>query len=361
MNKAQTFEEFKKALEIRGVASLNIVYADREDNIYYLSNGNLPKRNGNYNWREVLPGDTSATLWGGSLIPLDSLPQVLNPDCGWVFNTNNTPYSASDCADNLKETALNKIMGFQGEGLENNRSARFLELISQYDTLSYEDFKRIKYDRQYPTTMTLPTATNLEDLMHLDPAKYPDISDAIELLTKWDRKTYADNSTAPLFILTWMFTDEIRKSEDRVFRGSTVTTHDCVEGIRRAKAYLLKHYNQLEIPLGQMQKHQRGTVSLPLGGAPDVLAAMYSRKGEDGILVSRAGDSYIELVRFGLEGTEIESVNAYGSSAKPGTEHYTSQMEYFAGQKLKKMSLDKEVVLEEAVSIYSPLGLKGVE
>ena len=87
----------------------------------------------------------------------------------WLgFNTNNTPYSASDNRDNFVETALNKTMGYQGVGLENNRSSRFLELINQYDSLSYDDFKRIKYDRQYPSKMMIPSATNLEMLMNLD-------------------------------------------------------------------------------------------------------------------------------------------------------------------------------------------------
>jgi acyl-homoserine-lactone acylase len=355
MNKAQSFNEFYQALNMRGIASLNIVYADKQDNIYFLSNGRLPHRNPNYDWQSVLPGNTSATLWDpNTYIPLDSLPQVLNPECGWVFNTNNTPYSASDERGNFQETALNKTMGYQGTDLENNRSSRFLELINQYDSLSYEDFKRIKYDRQYPSKMTLPVATNLEDLMQLDPSQYPDISDAIQLLKQWDRKAYVDNTTTPLFILTWNHIDKIRKAEDRVFRGSTLTTKDCVEGIRRAKAELIEKFGKLEIPLGEMQRHIRGDVNIPLGGGPDVLAAMYSKEQEDGSYKGVAGDSYIELVRFGPDGVEIESINAYGTSAKAGAAHLTSQMEHFAGQKLKKMTLDKEAVLENAVRIYHP-------
>lgn len=355
MNKATNYEEFHKALEIRGIASLNIVYADKEDNIYFISNGRLPVRNENYNWQEVIPGDTSATLWGENLIPLDSLPQILNPECGWVFNTNNTPYSASDSLGNDPETALNKTMGFQGVGVENNRSKRFLELIEQYDSLSYDDFKRIKYDRQYPSNMTIPSATNLEILFQLDPSKHGEISDAIQLLNSWDRKSYLDNTVAPLFILTWMEIDKIRKEEKRAFKGSTLTQADCLAGIKAAKTELLAKYGKLEVPLGEIQRHIRGEVNIPLGGAPDVLAAMYSQKQEDGSYKGVAGDSYIELVRFGKDGVEIESVNSYGSSSKKDAEHFTSQMDYFAGQKLKKMTLDKEEVLKNAVRVYSPM------
>jgi len=358
MNKAKNFYEFKKALKIRGLASLNIVYADRNDNIYYVSNGRFPVRNPDYVWNKVLPGNTSKTLWNGEIVPFDSLPQVLNPKSGWVFNTNNTPFSASDSLSNFKETVLNKTMGYQPTGLENNRSTRFLELISQYDSISYDDFKRIKYDNKFPSEMTTRTATNLEIMMNLNPNEYPEIADAIKLLNTWDRKSGISNKTAPLYILSWMHLDERRKIENRIEIGGKITLDDCVYGITKAKEELLANYGSLQVELGTLQRHSRGNVNLPIGGAPDVLAAMYSEKQEDGTYKSHAGESYIELVRFGENGVEIETVNSYGASSKANAKNSTTQMEYYTNHKLKKMNLNKEAVLKDAVKIYSPMKIK---
>jgi acyl-homoserine-lactone acylase len=355
MNKATNFKEFKKALEIRGLTSLNIVYADKEDTIYFISNGRFPLRNQAYDWQKVLPGNTSKTLWGSEIIPLDSLPQVLNPTSGFVFNTNNSPFSASDSLNNPKETNLNKIMGYQSVGLENNRSSRFLELMAQYDSISYTDFKKIKYDSQYPSKLQTPQATNLEIILNLNEQQYPEIADAIVLLKKWNRKSTKDNTIAPLFILSYMHLDEKRKEEDRIVRYGTVTLQDCVYGITKAKEELLANFGTLQVKLGEFQKHTRANVSLPIGGAPDVLAAMYSKKQADGMYRAFAGESYIELARFGENGVEIETINSYGSNANTGDEHATSQMELFANKKLKKMTLDKEEVLKNAVKIYHPL------
>ncbi len=356
MNKAKNFNEFKNALELRGLASLNIVYADKEDNIYYLSNGRFPDRNPKYNWQKVVPGNTSETLWDeNSIISLDSLPQVLNPKSGYVFNTNNSPFSSSGINDNPKETELNKIMGFQEKGLENNRSNRFLELISAYDSISYDDFKRIKYDKQYPKKMMTPKAINLEMMLNLDENKYPEIADAILLLKKWDRKSDIKNKTAALFIISYMYLDEKRKVEGRIVRNGTITVEDCVYGITKAKNELMANYGSLEVELGKAQRHSRDDVNLPIAGAPDVLAAMYSKKEEDGRYRAFAGESYIELVRFGDNGVEIETVNSYGSNANSGDKHATSQMEMFTKEKLKKMTLNKEEVLKNAVRIYHPL------
>ena len=358
MNKANNFDEFKKALKIRGLASLNIVYADKDDTIYYVSNGRFPIRNPDFVWNNVLPGNTSKNLWNHEIVPFDSLPQVLNPKGGWVFNTNNTPFSASDSLSNFKETSLNKTMGYQPTGLENNRSTRFLELISQYDSISYDDFKRIKYDNQFPSKMTTRTATNLEMLMNLNPEKYPEIADAIKLLNRWDRKTDITNTTAALYILSWMHLDERRKMENRIKIGGKITLDDCIYGITKAKEELVLNYGSLEIELGTLQRHTRGNVNLPVGGAPDVLAAMYTKKQEDGTYRAHAGESYIQLVRFGENGVEIESINSYGASSKENAENSTTQMNYYADQKLKKMTLNKEKVLKTAVKVYSPMKIK---
>ncbi len=357
MNKASNFKEFKEALEMRGIAALNIVYADKEDNIYYVSNGSFPERNPNYDWSKVLPGNTSKTLWNNTLVPFDSLPQVLNPSSGWIFNTNNSPFSATDSVNNFKETDLNKRMGYQITGMENNRSNRFLELMEQYDSISYEDFKAIKYDNQYPKKMMTRTALNLEDLMHLNPSDYPEISDAITLLNTWDRKTDKTNKTAALYILTWMHLNQKRIDEGREVRRGSITLEDCVFGITKAKEELLKNYGSLQIELGELQRHTRGNVNLPIGGAPDVLAAIYAKKVNENDKTYRAfaGESHIELIRFGENGVELETINSYGSNANIGDKHSTSQMEDFTNYKLKKMTLNKEEVLKNAVKIYSPM------
>ena len=44
-----------------------------------------------------------------------------------------------------------------------------------------------------------------------------------------------------------------------------------------------------------------------------------------------------------------------GANANKGDKHSTSQMSHFTNQKLKKMTLSKEEVLKNAVSIYSPM------
>ncbi|HEX2900481.1 MAG TPA: penicillin acylase family protein, partial [Bacteroidia bacterium] len=126
MGKARNFTEFRKALDIGGLPSLNIIYADRRDTIFYLDNGLFPKRQPGFDWLGLLPGDTSATLWT-EFHPIEDLVQVLNPQSGYVFNTNNSPFHCSGPADNPQRANCDSTLHCYP--FENNRSLRTAELI----------------------------------------------------------------------------------------------------------------------------------------------------------------------------------------------------------------------------------------
>lgn len=351
MNKAQSFADFKAALRMQGIANTNIVYADDQGNIFYISNARLPIRNPAYDWSQVLPGDTSATLWTETY-PLDSVPQVLNPDCGYVFNTNHSPYNATAIGQNPALPPRQWTMGFRT--YENNRSLRLRELIERSGKISYERFKEIKYDLSFTDTLYDPFAVNLHDIKGFDPSTYPDLSETITLLNAWDHRCDTSSMGASIFILA--VRDLFRKiaKEDRRKAGNRVSQQELLASLRHAQSHLMETFGTVKVPLGQLQRHRRGEVDLPLPGGPNVLAAMYSDKAEDGRVVGQAGDSYIELVRFTDEGPVIETVNAYGASAKPDSPHFTDQMPLFTTHRTKKMTLDWEQVKQNAKRMYHP-------
>jgi len=355
MNKAKNFSEFKKALSLLAIPSTNIVYADMEDNIFYISNGRLPKRNADYDWSGILPGDTSATLWEENYLSIEDLPQVENPPSGFVFNSNNSPFNATAPKDDTDQSQQDILNGFLPEDTNNNRSSQLLSLINQYDTISYQDFKTIKYNTQYPDSLQSANILNLELMLDLNPADHPEIRDAIQLLNAWDRDTKIENTTAPLFFLSYKALENTLKAEDRFKRGQYISTDDCVTAIKNGSDILLSKYGKLKVPLGDIQRHIRGDVNLPLSGGPDVLAAMYMKETDANQYKGVAGESYIALVQFGDDGPLIETVNAYGSSAEPSSPHYTDQMELFVSQQLKPMSLDIDKAFAEADTIYHPL------
>ena len=344
-NKAKNFTEFKAAVNMKAIPGYNIVYADKYDTIYYISNGRIPIRNKNYNWKTTLPGNTSATLWN-ELHPIDALPQVLQPKAGFVYNTNHSPFHSTEGSENPRVTDI--TMGY--ETLENNRSKRFEEMLKPLHKVSYEDFKRIKFSRQFPSNFYFPY--NIDTLFMLDETKYTDIADLISNLKSWDKIANAESVGAGTF---FMVTHTVYDNRALYLKQKTITQDQAAAILRAAKTKMLTNFNRTNLQLGDIQKLVRGNVVLPLPGLPDVLAPMYSIPYKDGMYKGNQGDAYIEMVRFTKDGPIIESLNVYGASARKDSPHYTDQMDMYVKQQTKTMTLNKATVYQQAIKKYHPL------
>lgn len=343
-NKAKNFTEFKAALNMMAIPGYNIVYADRYDTIYYLSNGRIPVRDPKFNWRTTLPGNTSATLWN-TLHPLTALPQVLQPKSGFVYNTNHSPFHATEGPENPVNN--DRTMGY--ETLENNRSQRFAELLAGYDKLSFEDFKKIKFDRQYPARFAFPN--NVDSLFLLNPSDHPAIADLIGNLLQWDKKATVESIGAGTFLMVYR---TITNPLNGYLKTRTLTPDQCVTILTAAREEMMKNFGRTDLTLGDIQKLVRGDKAIPLPGLPDVLSPMYSVPYKNGMVRGNQGDAYIELVRFTKDGPIIESINTYGASSRKNSPHYTDQMEMYTHQQTKPMTLKKEEVYKTAARVYHP-------
>lgn len=347
MNKAKNFTEFYKVLKMKALPGYNIGYADKNDTIFYISNGLIPKRAKNYDWGSVVPGNTRKTLWTESY-EIEELPQVIQPKSGYFYNANHTPFKSSAEEDNPDPTNFDSNMGF--ETYDNNRSTRLKQLIDEYEKLDYDDFKRIKYDRQYPRPYTF-NWMDIHYLELLDSKKYPDIEMLIERLQAWDRKANKNSFGAGTFAVLY---DQLRPFYSKIPEPKIFPASYIIQALRNTKEYLLKHFNTTDVKLGDYQKLVRGSKELPIFGLPDVITAMSSRPYRDGKVKVVSGESYIELIRFTDKGPEIESVISYGSSDHPDSKHYDDQMEMYANFKTKKMTLNKDSVYKNAKRIYNP-------
>ena len=99
MNKATNLDEFKESMSMMQLPMFNTLYADKEGNLFYIYNGLIPKRSEDYNWTNILPGDKRELIWD-SYYSFDELPQVTNPESGYLQNCNSTPYLATVGKDN---------------------------------------------------------------------------------------------------------------------------------------------------------------------------------------------------------------------------------------------------------------------
>ena len=130
MNKARDFNEFYNILKMNQIPGYNIGYADKNDTIFYISNGIIPKRNNSYNWKNIVPGNTKRTLWS-EYYKTEELPQVISPESGYVYNANHSPFKSTSLLENPDSKNFEKNMGY--EEYDNNRSTRIFELINDHE------------------------------------------------------------------------------------------------------------------------------------------------------------------------------------------------------------------------------------
>jgi acyl-homoserine-lactone acylase len=348
MNKAKNFTEFYKAVSITSLPMFNIMYADRYDTIFYISNGKMPRRNPDtkYNWKSTVPGNTSATLWT-EFKPISELPQYINPSSGYLFNTNHSPFLATDTRNNLDRKKFDITDGY--ETYHNNRSQRVTELINS-NKVDYTTFKKIKFDLQLPNE--LKYTYGIDSMLNLSVNDYPVLKDVITNFQGWDRKAITTSKGAAIFLLVY---DYVAKK-----LGGTparqLTKSESVETYQYVYDYMMQHFGKTDLVLGDIQKLVRGDDVRPAWGLPDVLAATYTAPYKDGMRKVNSGDAYICFVRYPKDGSLpiIESVNTFGASMHPDSPHYKDQMTMFQNQQTKPMTLDKQQVLKNAKSVYHP-------
>ena len=178
-NKSKNWTEFEKALEDFNAPAQNFVFADKQGNIAYKANGNVPIRKRGTAAFPV-PGDSSEYGWEG-YIPYDELPTVVNPEQGYIATANNEvvgkeyPYHLSNI------------------WAQPYRFQRIVELLEDRDQLTVQDMKDIQMD-----VKNLYAEKYLPDLLStLQKTTGDDYKKALKILEEWD---YLDTTeqAAPL-------------------------------------------------------------------------------------------------------------------------------------------------------------------
>lgn len=343
MNKARTFEEWLDAMRYRALAMFNTVYADREGNIFYLYNARVPVRSPEFDWQGDLPGTTSAALWMQE-VPFEALPQVLNPASGFVQSTNATPFRTTVGDDNPSPDAYDATWGI--ETRMTNRAYRALELFGGDSSITADEFYTYKYDMAYSTQSAV--ARTIARVL-ANPPEAPEIQEALDLLASWDLQATPENRGAALVVLWLQPFGERLLEED-------IPDEELHAHLLDAVRFLRAHYDRLDPRWEEVNHLKRGDLDIGLGGAPDVLHAVYSEPAEDGHLHGRAGDSYILIATWTQDGAlHSQSIHQYGAAtSRPESPHYADQALLFIQRKMKPVWMDEAEIREHLERAYQP-------
>lgn len=322
-NLATSLEEWTAAMELHAIPSFNYLYADEKGHIAYYYNARMPKRSAAYDWQGLIPGDTSKTLWDG-FHSLHDLPHYVDPDAGFLINSNNSPFVSTAPSDNLQRSDYPSSFGI--ERRMTNRALRVLDLFNSDSSISRNDFYSYKFDKRVVAGSRMMNLLARVKLANLDE---PDLIKAQDLIRSWDGDTGMDNTAAALSILTGL----------RILDQKPGDSDGDVAIMKGVAAELVAHHGQIDVAWGRVNRIRRGEVDLPIGGGPQILRAVYggSELDENGTLTAVAGDTLVMMVEWDKNGkVSSESIHQFGSATLDETSpHYADQVKLFAEEKFK--------------------------
>ena len=318
MTRATSLDEFRRAVEPLDMLFGNYLYADCDGNIFYVYNACVPKRDERFDWSAPVDGSDPRTEWLG-FHPMGDLPQLLNPESGYLQNCNSTPF-LSTSAGNPARGDFPSYMAPEPDSVRARNARRILESREKF---SFDEWRNLSYD-----TTLIRAATDLPPLMRefdafgtADPERAAELARAIELLREWDHVATTESTATTLYVL---FAEKTRSAGQRAYWPLTTA-------LRAACDELALNWDTIEVAWGELNRHQRlhssgdangrdDAPSHPVAGGPSWAGPMFTfwSAPEPGQKrrYGRGGNSYVAVVRFG-ERVEGFSLHPFGSATSP--------------------------------------------
>jgi acyl-homoserine-lactone acylase len=349
--KAKNLAEFKRVMELKANSSNNTLYADADGNIAYFHVNYVPRRDDKYNWRVPVDGSDPGTEHRG-IHDAAELPHLVNPVSGWVYNTNNYPWSAAG-PSSLKQSDFPKYVD---NGSENARGLHAIRVIEGRRDFTLDRLREAAFDSYLPWfERTIPRLVGAWDATPMDAPVKGRVQEPVEILRKWDKR-WAVDSVATALAVFWA--EEIMRTippaagvmpQDNV--ATRTTDMQLLAALEAAVKRLEADFGTWRKPWGEINRFQRltGDIVHPFDDSkPSIPVAFTS--GNWGSLASFAaaprrgtkkwygtsGNSFVAVVEFGKT-VRAKAVTAGGESGDPRSPHFNDQAERYATGNLREV------------------------
>ena len=352
LSTCSTLEEARECFQTPALPTFTFVAVDYQDRIALWYNALIPDRPDGWDWQRVLPGDRSELIWN-RYMPFDSLPQYWNPGCGYVYNTNNSPFF-NTCPDEwLDSLKYSRSAGF-GWNRENSRALRIRELL--YDSLPVDSLRlhRLKWDPCWPAGGAMRSL--FQRFQQLNRGHWPQLADEIDWLNRWDGcgDTLNRHASLPLLAIYFLF-DRKKGAILEIETGLNATDEELVAALRKASRHLRRTFGTYDVPLGHVQVIRRNEQDYPMSGLPDALQSVYTYLNDRGRLQMTIGEHFTAKVLYRNGKLDrLETVVPFGSSSRQTSSHYADQTPLFIQGRLKSVTFDLEMLRLDASRVYRP-------
>ena len=363
---ARSYEDFNETMELRTNSSNNTVFADSDGNIAYYHGNFIPRRDPQFNWNSPLDGSNPLTEWNG-LHELDEMITLLNPENGWIQNTNNWPFSAAAEFSPKPED----FPGYMANNSENPRGIHAVRVLENEKSFDLNSLLAAAYDSQLPAFEPL-----IETLIETakEEQQSEKINAAINVLSTWDFRFSLESVETSL---ASFWGDELFRTALPLAASNKINIYDflndesaplMLDALKEAIRLLESSFGHWLVPWGEVNRYQRnnGNIvqqfddslpSLPVAFASSRWGSLasFGARAYPGTrrLYGTSGNSFVAAVEFG-DRVKARAITVGGLSNNPSSRHFSDQAEMYTRGEFRDVFFYREDIEQNSESSYHP-------
>ena len=370
--KARDYKSFKQTMELHTNSSNNTIFADADGAIAYFHGNFIPRRNPRFDWTKPVDGSDTATEWHG-VLSVDESPNLLNPASGWLYNSNNWPWSAAG-PSSPKRADYPAYVETGNE--ESWRGYHALRVLANRKDFTVERLRSAAYDSYLPAfeKMIPPLLAAYDQLPAGDPLKGA-LAEQIAQLRGWDYR-WSVSSVPTALAVFWG--EEVTRRVGRAARQAGLsadqyvieraTPRERLEALAAASSKLATDFGSWQTPWGDINRFQRltGDIVQPFNDAMPSIPVGFtsSRWGSLASFGARpypgtkkwygtSGNSFVAVVEFG-DSVRAVAVTAGGESGHPSSPHFNDEAQRYATGNLREVYFYPAQLQAHTERVYHP-------
>jgi acyl-homoserine-lactone acylase len=370
--KARDLKSFRQTLELHTNSSNNTTFADANGDIAYFHSNFIPRRDTSFDWTRPVDGSDPRTDWKG-VLSVDESPNVVNPRNGWVFNTNNWPWSAAG-PNSPKPSDFPRYVEISRE--ESPRGRHALKVLSERKDFTIASLISAAYDSWLPSfARMIPILLRSYDNLSAADSMKANLAAPIAALRGWDYR-WAANSVPTSLAVFWgedVFNRVGAEARQASMSAETyvierATDAERLQSLAAAKTKLEQDFGRWQTPWGEINRFQRVTddifpkfddagpsIPVPFTSSKWGSLASFGSRQYPGTKkwYGTSGNSFVAVIEFG-DSVRARAITAGGESGNPSSPHFNDEAGRYASGELREVYFYPTQLKGHTERVYHP-------
>ncbi|HXJ30621.1 MAG TPA: penicillin acylase family protein, partial [Gemmatimonadales bacterium] len=370
--KAKDYAAFRRIMDMHTNSSNNTVFADASGNIAYFHSNYIPRRDTAFDWTTPVDGANPATAYHG-VLSFAETPNLLNPANGWLYNSNNWPWSAAG-PDSPRRGDFPRYVETGTE--ETPRGTHALRVLSDSKDWTPASLIAAAFDSYLPAFERLiPPLLKAYDALPATDTLRLRLADQIASLRDWDYRWGVTSvpTTLAVFWGTTLLPRVARAARAAgvspiTYAAERATPDELLGALAVASDSLRADFGAWGTPWGDVNRFQRiddsiashfddAQPSIPVPFTSSIWGSLASFGARPYLNTKKwygsSGNSFLAVVEFG-DSVRARAVTAGGESGHPGSQHFNDEAERYARGALRDVYFYRSQLAGHTEREYHP-------